>query len=70
MHELGHIVIGHIAPAMLAQYGQHRGTFEFQAAGTAYLAMNDVASGEEWDPAESRLYPEVVACRYAGRPSD
>lgn len=57
MHELGHVVLGHTAQEQVAEYQSHRGTKEFQAEGTAFLAMNELEVPEsQWNPAESRAY--------------
>lgn len=56
LHEMGHIVIGHTVPERLAEYQEHRGIFEFEAEGTAYLAMNELNAHEQFDAAESRAY--------------
>lgn len=42
MHELGHIVHGHTTPDKMEAYAQHRGVYEFQAEGSAHLAMNEL----------------------------
>lgn len=56
IHEMGHIVIGHTVPERLAEYQEHRGIFEFEAEGTAYLAMNELRAHDQFDAAESRAY--------------
>lgn len=56
IHEMGHIVIGHTVPERLAEYQKHRGIFEFEAEGTAYLAMNELQAHDQFDAGESRAY--------------
>lgn len=41
-HEAAHIVAGHTTPDQLALYQSHRGTFELEAEGSAYLTMNEL----------------------------
>lgn len=41
-HEAGHIVAGHTEPGTMEQYAAHRGVFEYEAEGSAYLAMNEL----------------------------
>ena len=55
-HELGHIVLGHTLPHSLAEYQTHRGLKEFEAEGTAYLAMNELELMDEETAAHSRGY--------------
>lgn len=56
LHELGHIVLGHTTDEQLEVYKQHRGLFEFQAEGVAYIAGHDLELTEHFDAAESRRY--------------
>lgn len=55
-HELGHIVLGHTAPAQLEEYRQHRGIREFQAEATAYLSMNELEQLDDESASQSRGY--------------
>jgi hypothetical protein len=55
-HEVGHIVLGHTTPEMLAEYEQHRGIFEFQAEATAHLAMNELGQLTDEMATHSRGY--------------
>lgn len=55
-HELAHVVHGHTAPSELDEYRSHRGLKEFEAEGSAYLAMHELDLGDHMDPAESRAY--------------
>lgn len=41
-HEASHIVAGHTEPGTQEQYQAHRGVFEFEAEGSAYLTMNEL----------------------------
>lgn len=57
LHEIAHIEHGHTAPEKLAAYVTHRGLYEFEAEGTAYLALSDIAVPEDrWNRSESRAY--------------
>lgn len=56
LHEMGHIVAGHTTEREHAEYAGHRGVKEFEAEGTAYLAMNELGVAEQMDAAESRAY--------------
>lgn len=55
-HELAHIVSGHTTPERSAEYQQHRGHFEFEAEGSAYLVMNELDVLTESEAVESRGY--------------
>jgi hypothetical protein len=41
-HECAHVVSGHTAEGKHDEYVQHRGVFEFEAEGSAFLAMNEL----------------------------
>ncbi|TFC63745.1 hypothetical protein E3O62_02650 [Cryobacterium sp. TMT2-15-1] len=56
IHELGHCVLKHTTPEGLEEYQSHRGVMEFQAEGTAYLAMNELNALDQMDAPESRSY--------------
>jgi hypothetical protein len=56
MHELGHIVLGHTLPHHFEEYQGHRGVYEFQAEGTAYLVMNELGQLDEETASHSRAY--------------
>jgi len=56
LHELGHVVLKHTTPEGLEEYQGHRGVMEFQAEGTAYLAMNELNALDQMDAPESREY--------------
>jgi antirestriction protein ArdC len=55
-HELSHIVHGHTTEERLQEYRVHRGLYEFEAEGSAYLIMNELGATEQFDAAESRHY--------------
>jgi hypothetical protein len=42
LHELAHIVHGHTTPQGLEEYQLHRGVMEFEAEGSAFLALNEL----------------------------
>lgn len=56
IHEVAHITHGHTGPGGHSDYRQHRGIREFEAEGSAFLVMNELADPEQWDRAESRAY--------------
>jgi hypothetical protein len=56
IHEIAHIVHGHTTPENLAEYEQHRGIFEFQAEGTAYLTLQELNGLDEQAATRSRGY--------------
>lgn len=56
LHEMAHIVAGHTTEDQLAEYQHHRGRFEFEAEGAAYLLMNELGALKQFDAAESRHY--------------
>ncbi|GAA3322662.1 hypothetical protein [Paeniglutamicibacter sulfureus] len=56
MHEIGHVVLGHTSEQGLEDYREHRGSKEFQAESTAYLALNELSATDQFDAAESRGY--------------
>lgn len=56
IHELGHVVLKHTTPEGLEEYQSHRGLMEFQAEGTAYLAMNELNALDQMNAPESRHY--------------
>jgi antirestriction protein ArdC len=41
-HEASHIIAGHTEPDTINQYKEHRGVFELEAEGSAYLVMNEL----------------------------
>lgn len=55
-HELAHVEAGHTTPESLAQYEQHRGLWEFEAEGTAYLGMKELGLEDQMNAPESRDY--------------
>lgn len=55
-HELSHIVHGHTTEERLQEYGAHRGLYEFEAEGSAYLIMNELGATDQFDADESRHY--------------
>lgn len=55
-HELSHIVHGHTTEERLQEYAGHRGLYEFEAEGSAYLIMNELGATDQFDAAESRHY--------------
>lgn len=55
-HELGHVEAGHTTPESLTQYEQHRGLWEFEAEGTAYIGMHEIGMDAEMNVEESRAY--------------
>jgi hypothetical protein len=67
-HEIGHVVLGHTAPDVLAEYQQHRGIFEFQAEATAYLSMNELGRLDDETATRSRGY--VQSWLQGERPPD
>ena len=56
MHELGHVVAGHTTEDEMAEYSKHRGRYEFEAEGAAYLVLNELGALQQFNPAESRAY--------------
>jgi hypothetical protein len=56
MHEMGHVVLGHTTPDALKDYQAHRGLKEFEAEGTAYLAMHELDLDAQMNASESRAY--------------
>ncbi|PPG60289.1 ArdC-like ssDNA-binding domain-containing protein [Rathayibacter sp. AY1C5] len=58
MHELGHVELGHTSdePEEEELGGMHRGTAEFGAESTAYLAIHQIGAEDQMDPSESRAY--------------
>ena len=56
IHEMAHIVAGHTTEDQMAEYHHHRGRFEFEAEGTAYLIMNELGALKQFNAAESRNY--------------
>ena len=56
LHEIAHIEAGHTAKDKLAQYALHRGLFEFEAEGTAYLAVHELGEVDKMNDSESRAY--------------
>lgn len=55
-HELSHIVHGHTTEERLQEYRTHRGIYEFEAEGSAYLIMNELGATDQFDADESRHY--------------
>ncbi|MBT8161448.1 MULTISPECIES: hypothetical protein [Arthrobacter] len=55
-HEISHIVAGHTTESGLQEYRTHRGTYEFEAEGSAYLVLNELGATDQFDAAESRHY--------------
>ncbi|MDI3211794.1 ArdC-like ssDNA-binding domain-containing protein [Arthrobacter sp. AL12] len=55
-HELSHIVHGHTTEERLQEYRVHRGLYEFEAEGSAYLIMNELGATDQFDADESRHY--------------
>lgn len=55
-HELSHIVHGHTTEERLQEYRVHRGMYEFEAEGSAYLIMNELGATDQFDADESRHY--------------
>lgn len=55
-HELSHIVHGHTTEDRLQEYRTHRGLYEFEAEGSAYLIMNELGATDQFDADESRHY--------------
>ncbi|KUM38981.1 ArdC-like ssDNA-binding domain-containing protein [Arthrobacter sp. EpRS71] len=55
-HELSHIVHGHTTEERLQEYSLHRGLYEFEAEGSAYLIMNELGASDQFDADESRHY--------------
>lgn len=55
-HEVGHILCGHTTDENIAQYQTHRGTYEFEAEGTAYLAMKELGQLSITEASQSRGY--------------
>ena len=53
---MGHIVLGHTQEGRHQEYLQHRGLFEFEAEGTAYLVMNEIGAHDQFDAGDSRAY--------------
>jgi antirestriction protein ArdC len=56
LHECAHIVHGHTTEERLQEYRVHRGLYEFEAEGSAYLIMNELGATDQFDAAESRHY--------------
>jgi hypothetical protein len=56
IHEIAHIESGHTTEQMLGEYALHRGLFEFEAEGTAYLALHELGEDDKMDASESRAY--------------
>lgn len=55
-HELAHVVAGHTGETEQADYVQHRGLKEFEAEGSAYLAMNELELMTDDQADVSRAY--------------
>lgn len=70
MHELGHVVAGHTAEDGMAEYTKHRGRFEFEAEGAAYLILNELGALEKFNAAESRAYIQGWLSREAEKPDE
>ena len=56
MHEIGHVVLGHTTPEMIAEYEQHRGLMEFGAEATAHLTMSELGQLTDEMATHSRGY--------------
>ncbi len=68
LHECGHILCGHTSPEQQDEYKLHRGTKEFQAEGTAYLAIHSIGAATQFDASASRAY--IQHYLRGERPSD
>jgi hypothetical protein len=55
-HEVGHVVLGHTTPEMIAEYEHHRGDMEFGAEGTAHLVMKELGRLTVVMASNSRAY--------------
>lgn len=55
-HEAAHIVAGHTTPEQLQKYQAHRGTFEFEAEGSAHLVLNELELLTEERASVNRAY--------------
>lgn len=58
--ELSHIVHGHTTDEKLAEYCNHRGIFELEAEGSAYLIMNELAGRSVRRRREPAPHPAVA----------
>jgi hypothetical protein len=56
IHELGHIVLGHTMQNAVPEIALHRGLKEFEAEGTAYLALKELNWLDEETARVSRGY--------------
>lgn len=56
LHEVSHITAGHTVPEKLAEYLGHRGVYEFEAEGSAYLVANELQVLPEEQASGSRAY--------------
>lgn len=56
LHEASHVEHGHTTPDRLKEYLLHRDTFEFEAEGSAYLAMNELGMMTDEQANVSRGY--------------
>jgi antirestriction protein ArdC len=56
IHEIAHVEAGHTTAGLEDYVAGHRGLPEFEAEGTAYLAMHELGLAEQMNAAESRNY--------------
>lgn len=56
LHEAAHVVSGHTVPEKLAEYALHRGTFEFEAEGSAHLIGHELGVLSDEQATVSRGY--------------
>lgn len=68
LHECGHILCGHTTGDNMAEYRRHRGTYEYEAESTAFLAGKELDVLDEGAAAVSRAY--VQGWLQGERPED
>jgi antirestriction protein ArdC len=67
-HEMAHIEAGHTAKLAPMDYQQHRGVYEFEAEGSAYLVCNEIGQQTDAQATESRGY--IQGWLRGDRPAD
>jgi hypothetical protein len=56
LHEISHIEHGHTTPDGLREYQMHRGSMEFEAEASAYVALNELGELDDTTASVSRGY--------------
>lgn len=56
MHEIAHVESGHTVPRQMTEYQKHRGLYEFEAEGSAYLIIHELGQTALMNASESRAY--------------